>query len=171
MTFELTQFFLTSALISLATFGGGAQALFYQFGVTQNHWVSSTDLSTMFAFGYATPGPAVFGTATFIGYKIGGFAGAFAGTVGVFIVPFVMAVLATRYLNDWLQNRYAKYFVVGVGLAATGVVAATALHVLDVPHAAMWQFGVAALALVASLAWKVHPLFVLLAGLVVGLAV
>ena len=171
MMTEILQLFFTSALISVAAFGGGSPALFYQFGVTQNNWITPTDLSAMLAFGYATPGPAVFGTATFIGYHVAGMPGALAGTLGIFIVPFMTSLLAAKYLSGLLRNRYAGYVLIGIGLAATGVVSATALTVLDYHQVVLWQALVAVGAFAATLIFKAHPLFVLLAGLILGLLI
>ncbi len=168
---DLLQLFVASMLISLATFGGGSQALFYQFGVLQTHWITGTDLSAVLAFGYATPGPAVFGTATFIGFKVAGLTGAIVGTIGIFIVPFVMSIVAARYLTHLLKNPHAELFVKGVGMAAAGLVAATAFGVLNYRDASMWQLAVVAAALIASLRYKVNPLFVLLVGGILGLFV
>jgi len=169
VTGHLLQLFVASVFISLATFGGGSQALFYQFGVLQTHWITRTDLSAVLAFGYATPGPAVFGTATFIGYRAAGLTGAAVGTVGIFIVPFVLSLVAAKYLTHLLKNPHAELFVTGVGLAATGLVAATAFGVLNYHTASAWQLVVALAALTASLKWKLNPLFILLAGGVIGL--
>jgi len=171
MILDLVQLFFTSALISVTAFGGGSPALFYQFGVTQNQWITPVDLSAMLAFGYATPGPAVFGTATFIGYNVGGFAGAIVGTAGIYMAPFVGSILAAKYLTGLLHNRYAGFVLTGIGLAATGVVAATALHVLNYQQVVPWQIMVAVGAFVASLIVNVHPVFVLLAGLLIGLLI
>jgi chromate transporter len=166
---DLLQLFVVSLLISLATFGGGSQALFYQYGVVQTDWISRADLSAILAFGYATPGPAVFGTATFIGYKIAGPIGAIIGTIGIFIIPFVLSLVAAKYLTQLLKNPHAGLFVTGIGLAAAGLVAATAFSVLDYHTASIWQLVIAAGALAASLTWKLNPLFILVAGGVVGL--
>lgn len=169
MISDLAQLFALSVFISLATFGGGSQALFYQFGVQQTHWIDKTDLSAILAFGYATPGPAVFGTATFIGYKLGGIPGAVIGTIGIFIVPFAMSIFAAKYFTHLLKNQHAALFVKGVGLAATGLVAATAFGVIDVQAIAWWQAVVALGSLGASIKWGLNPLFVLLAGGIIGL--
>lgn len=166
---ELAQLFALSLLISLATFGGGAQALYYQYGVQQTGWITSTDLSAALAFGYATPGPAVFGISTFIGYQLGGVPGALVGTAGIFVVPFVTALLAAKYFSGLLQNQHAAMFITAVGLAATGVVAGTAFSVLDYDHAKLWQFAVVFGALFASIKWKLNPLFILLVGGAIGL--
>lgn len=168
MISDLLELFVASILISLATFGGGSQALFYQYGVLQTQWITRTDLSAVLAFGYATPGPAVFGTATFIGYSVAGVTGAVIGTIGIFIVPFALSLIAAKYLTHLLKNPHAELFVQGVGLAATGLVAATAFGVLDYNSIAMWQFAVVIGALGASLKWK-NPLFILLVGGILGL--
>jgi chromate transporter len=169
MITDIVSLFLLSLLISISTFGGGSQALFYQYGVLQNHWISKADLSAVLAFGYATPGPAVFGTATFIGYHIGGVPGALVGTVGIFIIPFLAAFLAAKYLKHMLQNSHVQQFVKGVGLAATGLIAATAFGIFNFGSAAAWQIAIAIAALVVSLRWKTNPLFILMAGLIIGI--
>src|SRR5579862_2258650 len=130
MISELLQLFAISLLISATTFGGGSQALFYQFGVLQTHWITRADLSAMLAFGYATPGPAVFGTATFIGYRLGNVGGALVGTIGIFIIPFICSLFAAKYLSRLLAHRSADYAVKAIGLAAAGLVAATGLNIL-----------------------------------------
>lgn len=170
MTAELLYLFVGSMLVSLSTFGGGAQALFYQMGVLQTHWITRTDLSAILAFGYATPGPAVFGTATFIGYKLGGIGGAAVGTIGVFIVPFVLSLVAVRYFGHLLENPHAGSFIKGVGLGVAGLVAATAIGVLSHQTSVhVWQVAVAVAALGVTLKWQLNPVFVLLAGGSIGL--
>jgi len=166
---DIISLFILSILISISTFGGGSQALFYQYGVLQNHWISRSDLSVVLAFGYATPGPAVFGTATFIGYHIAGVPGAVIGTIGIFIIPFLTAFLAAKYLKHLLKNIHTQQFVKGVGLAATGLIAATAFGLFNFGSAAGWQVAIALAALIISLRWKTNPLFLLLAGLVIGI--
>ena len=169
MITDIVSMFLLSLLISISTFGGGSQALFYQYGVLQNNWISNEDFSAVLAFGYATPGPAVFGTATFIGYHIGGIPGALIGTVGIFIIPFMTAFLAAKYLAHLLKNIHAQQFVKGVGLAAAGLIAATAFGIFNLEIAASWQIAIALAALTISLRWKTNPLFILLAGLAIGI--
>jgi chromate transporter len=169
MISDLISLFFLSILISISTFGGGSQALFYQYGVLQNHWITRSDLSAVLAFGYATPGPAVFGTATFIGYRIAGLPGALIGTIGIFIIPFMTAFLAAKYLKNVLRNIHAQQFIKGVGLASTGLVAATAFSILNFGSAAVWQIAIAVIALFVSLRWKPNPLLILLAGLIFGI--
>ncbi|HEX3569071.1 MAG TPA: chromate transporter [Candidatus Saccharimonadales bacterium] len=165
----LAQLFVACIVMSLTTFGGGAQALFYQFGVQQTHWITRVDLSAMLAFGYATPGPAVFGTAPFIGYKIAGLLGIVVGAIGIFLMPFLLSVVAARYGAHLLKNPHAELVIKGVGLAAAGLVLATSFSVLHVRAAPLWQLAIVIGACVASLKWKLNPLLILLTGGIVGL--
>lgn len=170
MTTDLANLFFIAMFISLATFGGGSQALFYQYGVAQQQWLSSADLSTILAFGYATPGPAVFGTATFIGYHLAGVAGALIGTIGVFLVPFTLSIVAARYFKHILETPMAKSAIRAIGLTAAGLVAATAINLSYPANAYWWQLLILLASLVISLRWKVNPAYILVAGGLLGLA-
>jgi chromate transporter len=166
---DLLYLFVSSLFISLVSFGGGAQALFYQTGVTQTHWLNNNDLSAVLAFGYATPGPAIFGTATFIGYHLDGLFGAIVGSIGIFIMPFLLALLAAKYLSKLLENAHAQQFVKGVGLAAAGIVAATALLILQPQHLPIWGILIAATSFVLVIFRKrTNPLLILTVGGLLG---
>jgi chromate transporter len=172
MIAHLIYLFVNSLLISVVSFGGGAQALFYQTAVLQKHLISSNDLSAVLAFGYATPGPAVFGTATFIGYRIAGLPGAIVGSIGIFLMPCVLGLLTARYISHWLDNPHAKLFIKGVGLAASGVVAATAVSVAHLNVQDAWRAAIAVSSFGVMLRWKrINPLFVLVTGGILGLMV
>jgi chromate transporter len=171
MITDIISLFLLAILISVSTFGGGSQALFYQYGVLQNNWISKEDLSAALAFGYATPGPAVFSTATFIGYHLAGLPGALVGTIGIFLVPFLTAFLAAKYLKHLLINVHTQQFVKGVGLAAAGLIAATAFGIFNFSTAASWQIAIALVALIISLRGQINPLLILLTGLMIGILI
>src|SRR5215469_1631434 len=97
---ELLHLFVTMFLVSLLSYGGGAGVLFYQFGVIQTGWISKTDISAVLAFGYATPGPMVYSIAPFIGYRVDGLAGVLIASLGVFILPWALALLAAKHLHS-----------------------------------------------------------------------
>ena len=167
---ELLHMFVDMVLVSVLSYGGGAAAMFYQFGVEQAHWVSGADLAAMLAFGYATPGPAVFSTGVFIGYRVGGVPGALLGTIGIFLVPWVGSIIAARHASRWLDHPRSGYVIRSVGLAAAGVVTSTA-WTLFVSHSGV-HVGTTLIALAAFAAvtrWKLHPLLVLAGGTLLGL--
>lgn len=165
---DMLQLFLLMAFISLASFGGSAQALFYQVGVQQTHWITATDLSAVFAFGFATPGPAVFGTAAFIGYHIGSAWGILFGVLGIYIVPFCLSVIAAKYFSHLLHHPYAQGLITGIGLAATGLVVATAISLLGSQHVSVALVAIAGVAFIASSKYKLNPLIILAGGAIAG---
>ncbi len=163
MTQDLLKLVFNMLVISLVSFGSGASALFYDFGVTQTGWITSSDMSAILAFGYATPGPAAFGIATFIGYRIGGLFGAAAGTIAVFAAPWFLAMFAAKYLGGFLETRYATHFIKSIGLAAAGIVIYTGVSLMPAGSSAnVGYILAAAVAFLLITKWKVNPLFILL---------
>lgn len=164
---ELVTLFMHMIVISLVSFGGGATALFYEFGVSQTDWITSNDLSAIIAVGYATPGPAVFGIGTFIGYRLAGMVGALVGTVGIFLMPWLLALLSAKYFSHWVKHPHARYFIRSVGLAAAGIVIYAAVSLM--PRGGFSNTGyllLAALAFIASTRWKINPMYLVAAGLI-----
>lgn len=168
---ELLHLFITSIIISISTFGGGAQALYYQYAVSQQQWINAVDLSSILSFGYATPGPAVFGVSTFIGYKLGGIIGAIVGTIGIFIIPFLGGILANKHLSALLKNKRAQYVVKGVSLATVGIIVASALSLFFKTNESFWQIITAVTVFVACLKYKINPLTLVICGIILGVTV
>ena len=75
--------FLTFMKIGLFTFGGGYAMipLIQRETVDNKKWISDDDILEIIAIAESTPGPIAINAATFIGYRVGGFWGAFAAAV------------------------------------------------------------------------------------------
>jgi chromate transporter len=169
MMFELFSRFV---LISLLAFGGGQAALplIERIAVSETGWVTSQDFAAAVAFGYLTPGPVLI-TATFVGYRAAGLAGALAATLGIFLIPWVLAAAAAQQLQRLLQHDWLRGFGRGAAPAVVGLLALTALDIAR--HAfAGWHYAViAVVALVLALWTKVHPILILLGGAIVGMVI
>ena len=81
----LLSLFVTFFKIGAFTFGGGyAMIPIIQREIVENkHWLSDDDILEIIAVSESTPGPIAINSATFVGYRIAGFWGAFLSTFAV----------------------------------------------------------------------------------------
>lgn len=156
-------------LVSLLAFGGGQAALplVERLAVGETGWVSPQDFAAAVAFGYVTPGPVLI-TASFIGYRAAGLAGALSATLGVFLIPWVLAAAAAQQLQRYMQHPWLRGFGLGAAPAVVGLLGVTALSlarsaVVSWPYAA-----ITAVALVLALWTRIHPILILMGGAAAG---
>jgi chromate transporter len=132
--------------------------------VNQHHWLNDRQFLDAVAMGLITPGPVVI-TATFIGYLVGGFAGAVVATVAIFTPIYLGVVLPAGWFLRHKQNPQLRAFVKGATAAAAGAIAGATVvlvrgAVVDLPTTA-----IALIALVALWRFKVpEPVIVVVAG-------
>lgn len=74
------------------------------------------------------PGPIVLST-VFIGYKLAGVWGAMAATVGIFLPPALLMVIATSYLNKIKTSLAIKAVLKGVRPAVIGMIVSAVVAV------------------------------------------
>jgi len=86
--------------------------------------LSQAQLLDAVAIGQFTPGP-VLTTATFIGYQLGSWSGAFWATLGIFLPSFLLVILLSTILKPNRRNAVVQAFLKGVNAAALGLMAAT----------------------------------------------
>ena len=117
--------------MSIFLFGGGYVfiPLMQTTVVDVYQWVSQKEFVDGIAMGQITPGPIVI-TATFIGYKVAGLAGATAATIGVFLPPAILMVIGTHYLDKVQSSRLLASAMKGVHCAIIGMIIAAAYIIL-----------------------------------------
>jgi chromate transporter len=118
-------------------------------------WLTEAQLLDAIAVGQVTPGP-VFTTATFIGYLLGGGAGAIVATVAIFLPAFVLTAFSAGMLHRLQRSPTARAFLDGVNVAAVVLIAVVSLAlaraaVTDVTTASI---GVLSAVLIGVLRWN-----------------
>jgi chromate transporter len=105
-------------------FGSGLAIVpFLRAGVVeQHHWLTDRQFLDAVAMGLITPGPVVI-TAAFIGYLVGGFAGAAVATIAIFTPIFLGVVVPGRWFIRHQHNAQVRAFVKGGTAAAAGAIA------------------------------------------------
>ena len=116
---QLWKLLITFAKIGGFTFGGGYAMLpmLEKEVVERNGWATSEEVLNYFAIGQCTPGIIFINTATFIGYKQKGVAGAICATIGSVLPSMIIIMSISAVLNE-----YAHLSLVQHGFSAVRVV-------------------------------------------------
>jgi len=133
--FDLWRLFLVFAKAGAVLFGSGYVLLAFLRAdlVERLGWLTSPQLLDAIAVGQVTPGP-VFTTATFIGYLLGGPAGAAIATIGIFLPAFVFVAISGPLVPRLRRSPAAGAMLDGVNVASLALMAVVS-----------WQLGRAAL--------------------------
>jgi chromate transporter len=147
MAWQLFAFFFKTGLL---VFGSGLVVVSFvkAYVVEQYHWLGDRAFLDAVAIGMVSPGPVVI-TATFVGYLVGGFAGALAATVGIFLPSILFTVVGTPLLIRYGKNRRVAGFVRGVTVAVVGVLAGTT-YLVGKPVIGDWLTIVIAVAVLVA---------------------
>ena len=99
--------------IGLFTFGGGYAMipLIEREVVEGKKWISSDD---MLAIAESTPGPLAVNSATFVGYRMAGFAGAACATIGLAIPSVVIICIIALFFTEFQQNVWFQHIFKGI---------------------------------------------------------
>jgi chromate transporter len=165
----LLELFFHFAIISMLAFGGGnaAISLLERVSVDEMRWVTPQDFAAAIGFAYITPGPVLI-TSAFIGYRAAGFLGALVATLGVFLIPWLLSVLASHQVRRYIQHPWLQGFGVGAAPAVIGLLGITVFALGRYAFSDWLYWVVAALALGLSLFTKVRPILILIGGTAFG---
>lgn len=99
------ELFCTFFKIGAFTFGGGYAmvALLEHEFVEKKRWLTREEFLDMVAIAESTPGPVAVNSATYIGYKLAGVAGAAASTLAVCLPSFAVIYLISLFFDRFLQ--------------------------------------------------------------------
>ncbi|SCJ75555.1 chromate transporter [Neobittarella massiliensis] len=108
--------FSTFFRIGLFTFGGGyAMIPLIQRDVVENHqWINDDEMLDMIAIAESTPGVLAVNSATFVGYKVGGFLGAALATIGVALPSFFIISLIAVFYAQFRALTWVQYAFMGI---------------------------------------------------------
>ena len=122
------ELFLTFFEIGLFTFGGGyAMISIIREKTLEFGWLSEAELLNMIAVSESTPGPIAVNMATFVGSTQAGILGSLVATLGVVLPSFIIILLISVLLRNFLKYKGVNAFLGGVRPAVVGLILATAI--------------------------------------------
>ena len=120
--------FLTFFEIGMFTFGGGyAMISLIRDKALAFGWLSEEQLLNMIAVSESTPGPIAVNMATFVGSSQGGVLGSLAATVGVILPSFIIIILISALIHNFLKYRGVQAFLKGVRPCVVALILSTAI--------------------------------------------
>lgn len=169
----LWELFCAFFRIGAFTFGGGyAMLSLIQREVVETHkWASEEEVLDYYAVAQCTPGVIAVNTATFIGYKNKGIAGAVAATFGVVLPSIIIITVIAAVLQSFMQYAIVQHIFAGIRVAVAVLIINT---VITMGKKAIADKLCAALAVAAFLMSvfipSVSPVFIVLAASLAGIA-
>jgi len=169
--FGLPALFLAFLKIGSVLYGSGYVLLAFLRAdlVVRFGWLTDRQLIDAVAIGQVTPGP-LFTTATFIGYVLGGTAGAVLATLGIFLPSFVFVALSSRFIPRMRRSPWLGALLDGVNVASLALMAAVTAQLGRACLEAPWTIAVTLLSLLLLARWRVNTTWLIAGGALVGLA-
>ncbi len=165
--FLLNKLFSTLSLVSITLFGGGYVfiPMLQELVVTNLGWLTEKEFIDGIAMGQITPGPIMI-SATFIGYKVAGIAGAVVATIAMFLPPGILIMICSRFIDYFKNSPLLKAVFKGIHPVVIGMIyAACFIIIRSMPHELL-QLIIFVLAFILTFRFKVDLLIIIpLAGL------
>ncbi|MBQ9514138.1 MAG: chromate transporter [Clostridia bacterium] len=121
---SLLSLFLTMFKIGLFTFGGGYAmiAIIERELVEKKGVLNKDEYLDIISIAESTPGPIAVNTATFIGYKSGGFFGSVFATLGVVLPSFIIIFIISIFFRAFLSIKVVAYAFKGIEVAVAFII-------------------------------------------------
>jgi chromate transporter len=157
--------------LSLLAFGGGNTILpeMQRQVVEVHHWMPASEFTALFALAQAAPGPNMM-IVSLVGFHVAGWSGLLVASLAKFGPSSVVTMLVLHAWERFRDRPWRRYVQQGMMPVTAGLVAASALLISQASNGTALQWGITAAC--AALAWRtrVHPLWLLGGGALIGLA-
>ena len=120
--------FLTFLEIGAFSFGGGYGMIsLIRQKVLEQGWLSEEEFLNLIAVSESTPGPIAVNMATFIGSTQAGILGSFCATLGAILPSFIIVLIITALVSNFLEYSGVKAFLGGVRPAIIALIIGTSV--------------------------------------------
>ncbi len=171
MFYLLLDLFLSYFKIGIFGFGGGyAMLALMEHEIIKVHgWMSMTEFVDIIAVAEMTPGPVAINSATFVGFRVAGTAGAVLATLGVISPSLLLIIPAAKLFMRYYEHERVQRVLYGIQPA---VISLIALAAFVVGKSAFFDYRSALLGfacLLLALFSRIHPLALIGIGAAAGL--
>jgi len=177
------QLFWSMFQIGLFSVGGGYVAIpLIQRQIVELHgWLTATEFTDIITIAEMTPGPIAINSATFVGIRVGGVAGALVATFGCVLPSCIIVLLLAKLYYKYRSLSAMQYILSGLRPAVVAMIASAGLTILLLAFFAggalprSWgdvnfvSLAIFAAGLFALRRWKLNPLWIMAGAGAAGL--
>ena len=156
----LVDLFLTFMKIGFFTFGGGYAMLsvIEDNCVEKKKWITHDDMMNVTVIAESTPGPIAINCATFVGYRQAGILGSIAATAGIVMPSFLVILLISGVLDNFLEIQGVKSAFFGIKCAVGVLIISAAVTMIKNMKKKPFSIAVLACSTAAMLAIDIFSL-------------
>lgn len=158
--------------IGAFTFGGGLAMLplMSRICVDQHKWMTEEEMVDMLAIAESTPGVIAINLATYVGYKLNKFFGAFFATLGVIVPSFAIICTISFFYEKFIAIEVISWAFMGIKACVAMMILNSAIKLFKHVKRNVFSFVVLAIAfLLALFVPAISTVYIILAGLVIGI--
>ena len=166
------ELFVSFFKVGILTFGGGYAMLpMLQREVVQKRgWITEEQILDCYAIGQCTPGVIAVNTATFVGFRQAGVAGAAAATVGVIMPSLLIISALAGILRRIAHYDLVRHAFAGIRVAVSVLVGQAVVRLWTKGVKGAAAIGVFLAAMVLAAVFGVSAVWLVAAAIVLGLA-
>ena len=169
---SLWQIFTVFAKIGAFTIGGGyAMIPIIQAEMSRRGWISDDDLPDIVALSQSAPGVMAVNISIFAGYKLRGFKGSVAATLGSITPSFLIILAIAMFFSAFKDNPYVERAFKGIRPVVISLIAVPMVNMARKSCKAWWAWALAVGSLVLVAFLNVSPIYIILCVLVLGFSV
>lgn len=169
---KLPAIFMCFLKIGPVTFGGGYAMipLIEREVVEKRRWLTSEDVTDVFAVAESIPGAIAINSATFIGYRLAGFPGAVAAMLGVLLPTFVIVLLLSVFFLQVRDHPKVEAAFQGIRAAIVALICYAGYKIGKTAVFDKTTLGVAIATVAMLFLPHLHPALMIAGGFFVGMA-
>jgi len=158
------------AKLSLLAVGGVNSTLpeIAQQVVEQRHWLTQIEFSQLFAIANSAPGPNML-IASLVGAHVAGIAGGIIATLAIILPSGILVMLVSRIWDRFRDQRWRRVLQAAILPITAGLILAAGVVLIRAADRSVMLSAVTLAATFLIYRTKLHPLWVLAGGALLGL--
>jgi chromate transporter len=158
--------FLTFFKIGAFTFGGGYAMIpiIQEEIVEKKKWIDDNEFMDAIALAQASPGPVAVNTSVYCGYKLKGFKGAIACTMGTVLPSFITILIIAIFFFQFRANAIIDQIFMGIRPAVVALIASAVYKMWKKAQYGYDKFAIALGTLLIIVFMDISPIWLVIAG-------